>query len=60
MDADRWAGDHIRVAVEQQIPVAAAAPLQLNLKPGLGGLEVITGGIPVDARVEPREGSLNA
>jgi len=45
------AGDHIRIAVDQ-IPVAAAAPLQLNLKPGLGGLEVITGGMHVDVRVE--------
>jgi hypothetical protein len=45
------AGDHVRIAVDQ-VPVAAAAPLQLNLKPGLGGLEVITGGARVDARVE--------
>jgi hypothetical protein len=45
------AGDHVRIAVDQ-IPVSAAAPLQLNLKPGLGGLEVITGGTHVDARVE--------
>jgi hypothetical protein len=45
------AGDHIRIVVDQ-IPVAAAVPLQLNLKPGLGGLEVITDGTPVDARVE--------
>ncbi len=45
------AGDHVRIAVEQ-IPVSAAAPLQLNLKPGLGGLEVMTGGSRVDARIE--------
>lgn len=45
------AGDHVRIAVER-IPVAAAAPLQLNLKPGLGGLEIMTGGMRVDARVE--------
>jgi hypothetical protein len=45
------AGDHIRVAVDR-IPVTTSAPLQLNLKPGLGGLEVIAGGTRVDARVE--------
>ena len=45
------AGDHIRIAVDR-IPVAAAAPLQLNLKPGLGGLEVITNGTRVEVRVE--------
>jgi hypothetical protein len=45
------AGDHVRIAVDR-IPVAAAAPLQLNLKPGLGGLELMTGGVRVEARVE--------
>jgi hypothetical protein len=45
------AGDHIRIAVDR-IPVTSAAPLQLNLKPGLGGLEVIAGETRVDARVE--------
>jgi hypothetical protein len=45
------AGDYVRIAVER-IPVSGAAPLQLNLKPGLGGLEVMTGGMRFDARVE--------
>lgn len=45
------AGDHVWITVDQ-VPVAAATPLQLNLKPGLGGLELITGGMRVDARVE--------
>ena len=45
------AGDHVRIAVER-IPVSGAAPLQLNLKPGLGGLELMTGGSRVDARIE--------
>lgn len=45
------AGDYVRIAIEQ-IPVSTAAPLQLNLKPGFGGLEVMTGGSPVDTKVE--------
>jgi hypothetical protein len=45
------AGDHLRIAVDR-IPVTSAAPLQLNLKPGLGGLELIAEGTRVDARVE--------
>jgi len=45
------AGDHVRIAVER-IPVSGTAPLQLNLKPGLGGLELMTGGSRVDARIE--------
>jgi hypothetical protein len=45
------AGDHVRIAVDR-IPVATATPLQLNLKPGLGGLEVISDGTQVDAHVE--------
>jgi len=45
------AGDYVRIAVER-IALSAGAPLQLNLKPGLGGLEVMTGGARVDARIE--------
>ncbi|MEJ7791982.1 MAG: hypothetical protein WKF65_08440 [Gaiellaceae bacterium] len=45
------AGDYLRIAVAQ-IPVASGLPLQLNLKPGLGGLELLTGGAPVEARIE--------
>jgi hypothetical protein len=35
------AGDHVRVAIDQ-LPAEANKPLQLNLKPGLGGLELVT------------------
>jgi hypothetical protein len=44
------AGDHVRIAVEQ-LPVSNAAPLHLNIKPGIGGLDVVTGG-RAEARIE--------
>lgn len=44
-------GDHVRIAV-QQLAVSTAAPLQLNIRPGIGGLEVLTGGERVETRVE--------
>jgi hypothetical protein len=44
-------GDRVHVAVKQ-LPVSNAAPLQLNIKPGIGGLEVLTGGERAEAQVE--------
>lgn len=44
------AGDHIRVTVDR-IPVQANKDLQLNLKPGLGGLELVTTGAAANAAV---------
>jgi hypothetical protein len=45
------AGDHVRIAVEQ-VAFSNAAPLQLNIKPGIGGLEIMTGGERVNARIQ--------
>lgn len=47
------AGDHVQMIVDR-VPLSAAADLQLNLKPGLGGLELLTSGERVEARVEIR------
>ncbi len=47
------AGDHVRITVEQ-ITLSAAAPLQLNLKPGLGGLELLTNGERVESLIDLR------
>ena len=44
------AGDRVSISVEQ-IAATNTAPLQLNIKPGIGGLEVLTGGERTDARV---------
>lgn len=45
------AGDRVHIAVEQ-LPVSNAAPLHVNIKPGIGGLEVLTGGERAEARIE--------
>jgi LGFP repeat-containing protein len=45
------AGDNVRITIDQ-IAFSNAAPLQLNIKPGIGGLEVMTGGERVNARLQ--------
>ena len=45
------AGYHVQLPVEQHA-VSSAAPLQLNLKPGLGGLELINSGARMETGLE--------
>jgi hypothetical protein len=44
------AGDYVRVRLDR-IPTQGNAELQLNLKPGLGGIELLTNGQRVEAHV---------
>jgi hypothetical protein len=44
------AGDHVRVILDR-VPVEANKDLELNLKPGLGGLELVTSAPAADAAV---------
>jgi hypothetical protein len=42
--------DHLAITVHG-VPVAAGAPIQLNAKPGLGGVEIVAGNAQVDLAV---------
>lgn len=40
--------DHLRVSIDR-IPLAAGGELEINVKPGIGGIELVAAGQPIHA-----------